>query len=313
MKPVSNIFSVMLFSIAVSGNAAIGIDDCAVAPGVVLQVLGSGGPIADDNRASAAYLVWVNGHSRFLIDTGGGAFLRFGEAGASFEDLSHIAISHFHTDHSSDLVALLKSGFFSDRTKSLSISGPVGGGDYPGLDVFLQRQLGTGNGAYEYLAGYLDGSGGLVMLDIVMADPETNKTITVFTDDGEEFEVLAIGVPHGPVPTLAYRINIGQQSIVFSGDQNGSSETFIEFAQDADVLVMHMPVPESISGVGRRLHAPPSVIGEIAANTGAGKLVLSHFMARSLKNIEGNLEIIRSNYAGTVIPADDLTCIMVNG
>ena len=75
---------------------------------VSLQVLGSGGPIADDARASSSYLVWRAGKSRFLVDVGGGAFLCFAEAGASFTDLDLIAISHFHTDHAADLPALLK-------------------------------------------------------------------------------------------------------------------------------------------------------------------------------------------------------------
>ena len=71
---------------------------------VQLQVLGSGGPIADDARASSSYLVWVDGESRVLVDAGGGAFVRFGEAGAKFSELDIIAISHFHTDHSADLI-----------------------------------------------------------------------------------------------------------------------------------------------------------------------------------------------------------------
>ncbi len=75
------------------------------------------------------------------------------------------------------------------------------------------------------------------------------------------------------------------------------------------MLVMHMPVPENIGGVGRKLHAPPSVIGKIAAETGTGKLVLSHFMARSLENREENLVQIRSQFSGPVIIAEDLDCI----
>ena len=30
-----------------------------------------------------------------------------------------------------------------------------------------------------------------------------------------------MGVSHGPVPALAYRIDLGEQRIVFSGDLNG--------------------------------------------------------------------------------------------
>ena len=282
---------------------------CAGSKGSVLQVLGSGGPIADDGRASSGYIVWINGKSKFLVDAGGGVFLRFGEAGARFEDLEHIAISHFHTDHSTDLVALLKSGYFSNRSRSLMISGPKAGGDYPGTAEYLERMLAPDHGAYAYLDGYLDGSEGLVKLETVEIDTGTGESVRVYSNNKTGVEILALGVPHGPVPALAFKIRTGQQSIVFSGDQNGNSEAFIAFAYGADVLVMHMPVPENIGGVGRKLHAPPSVIGKIAAETGTGKLVLSHFMARSLENREENLDQIRSQFSGPVVIAEDLDCI----
>ena len=275
----------------------------------MLQVLGSGGPIADDGRASSGYLVWIDGRSQILVDAGGGVFLRFGEAGARFKELEHIAISHFHTDHSTDLVALLKSGYFSDRTRPLSISGPAAGGDYPGMGDYLGRLLQQDTGAYAYLGGYLNGSAGLIELTPVEVDPQPIETSKVYENQGTDIEIHALSVPHGPVPALAYRIKIGQQSIVFSGDQNGNSDAFIDFARGVDVLVMHMPVPENIGGVGRNLHAPPSVIGKIAAETEAGKLVLSHFMARSLENREENLKQIRSRYKGVLVSANDLDCV----
>ena len=43
-------------------------DLCADAGGVALQILGSGGPIADDGRASTAYIIWADGRSKILID-----------------------------------------------------------------------------------------------------------------------------------------------------------------------------------------------------------------------------------------------------
>lgn len=299
----------LLCNLAVEGYASTNLSHCTESEGPTLQVLGSGGPIADDGRASSGYLIWIDGRSRFLIDSGGGVFLRFGEAGAHFSDLDHVGISHFHTDHSTDLSALLKSGYFSDRTRPLSISGPASGGNYPGTTDYLKRLLDPDHGAYAYLDGYLDGSAGLVKLKPSDVDPKLQKSSRVYADPTDDIEVFALGVPHGPVPALAFRIRIGHQSIVFSGDQNGSSESFIDFARGTDILVMHMPVPENIGGVGRRLHAPPSVVGDIAARTGAGKLVLSHFMARSLVDMESNLKEIRSRYAGQVLSADDLECI----
>ena len=284
---------------------------CGKTGNTTLQVLGSGGPIADDARASTAYLIWVDGKSRFLIDTGGGAFLRFGEAGANFKDLDHIGISHFHTDHSTDLVALLKSGYFSERTRSLSISGPTAGGDYPGLESYLDQLLLSGSGAYGYLDGYLDGTEGLIKLVSSEVDSDSIKQQVVYTDAVNEIESPALTVPHGPVPTLAYRNRVADKTIVLSGDHNGDSDAFIEFARGANILVMHMPVPEKISGTGRKLHAPPSIIGKIANFTGADTLVLSHFMARSLRNLDENLNIIRSRFDGEVFAAGDLDCYIL--
>ena len=311
MRYLTSILGALLLGLFGLDNVNGNTNTCNSSNGTSLQVLGSGGPIADDGRASSGYLVWVNGRSRFLIDSGGGTFLRFGQAGAQFEDLAHIGISHFHTDHSVDLVALLKSGYFSGRSRSLSLSGPGGGSSYPALDDFLQRLLGEDVGAYAYLNGYLDGSAGLVKIETSVVDQKIKTASQVYSDPGNAMEVLAIGVPHGPVPALAYRVNVGDQSIVFSGDQNGSSVSFIEFARGTDILIMHMPVPENIGGVGRRLHAPPSVIGEIAAKTAAGKLVLSHFMARSLDDFEQNLQIIRSRYKGPIVSSSDLECIVI--
>ena len=97
-----------------------------------------------------------------LIDAGGGSFLRFGEAQANFNDLDFIGLSHFHTDHSADFPALLKSGYFSTREHPLPVAGPGAGGPFPGLNGFLSDMLDKDSGAFSYLSGYLDGSEGLV-------------------------------------------------------------------------------------------------------------------------------------------------------
>jgi hypothetical protein len=62
--------------------------------GVVVQVLGSGGPELQDKRASSSYLVWQDGESRGLVDAGGGSALRFGESGAN---MSQLDVNPVHT------------------------------------------------------------------------------------------------------------------------------------------------------------------------------------------------------------------------
>lgn len=286
-------------------------DACPPASGVAVQVLGSGGPIADDGRASAAYLVWIDGESRVLIDAGGGAFLRFGEAGASFLSLDFIGLSHFHTDHSADFPALLKSGYFSGRQRSLIVTGPDGGGPFPGLNDFLASML-AHDGTYGYLSGYLDGSGGLSNIAPFEIRKENIGAVTVLGDTSGYIQIDAMHVPHGIVPALAYRVRIGDAIIVFSGDQNGSNDKFVEFAKNAAMLIAHMPVPEGISGAGRSLHAPPGVIGSIAREAQVDTLVLSHLMARSLSNLDRNVAIVKSFYNGRVLVVDDLDCVIIN-
>ena len=278
---------------------------CSPGEGVTLQVLGSGGPIADDARASSGYIVWIDGKSRVLIDAGGGTFLRFGEAAAKFSDLDFIGLSHFHTDHSADFPALIKSGSFSGRERPLSIAGPDGDGAYPGLKDFLQAMLGKDHGAYAYLAAFLDGTAGTPML--TPREVAAGKVTVVYTS--EDLNIDALQVPHGIVPAVAFRVRAGDQTLVFATDQNGGDPAFVEFASGASVLVMHMVVPDNVEGVGRRLHAPPSVIGEIAARAAPGKLVLSHFMARSLLDLEQNVSLVRERYKGEVVVAEDLACV----
>src|SRR4051812_35765066 len=92
--------------------------------GVVLQVLGSGGPELQDKRASTSYLIWRDGFARVLVDSGGGAALRFGESGATMSDLDVILLTHLHVDHTADLAALVKSSFFEERRRPLPLFGP---------------------------------------------------------------------------------------------------------------------------------------------------------------------------------------------
>lgn len=281
--------------------------ECPPPAGVAVQVLGSGGPIADDARASSGYLVWVDGKARVMIDAGGGSFLRFGEAAAIFTDLDFIGLSHFHADHSADFPALLKSGYFANRDRPLTVSGPSGNSRFPGLQKYLTSMIGPDSGAYAYLAGYLDGSGGLPPLVSQEIDNEVSTSLDLLPENNE-IGIFAMRVPHGIVPAVAYRVEADGKSIVFASDQNGSDEGFAKFAKDASILVMHMPIGENTTDGALQLHAIPSKIAAIASAAGAEKLLLSHFMARSLRNLDENVQIVSDGFEGKLVVATDLQC-----
>jgi ribonuclease BN (tRNA processing enzyme) len=165
--------------------------------------------------------------------------------------------------------------------------------------------FGRDQGAYAYLASFLDGTNNKPML--TPREVPVGAATPVYTS--ESLSIDALRVPHGIVPAVAFRVKAGDSTWVFASDQNGSDPAFTEFAQDATVLVMHLVIPEGAEGVVRKLHAPPSVIGDIAAKAAPGRLVLSHFMARSLQNLDDSVGIVRERYQGEVVLAEDLACI----
>ena len=48
---------------------------------------------------------------------------------------------------------------------------------------------------------------------------------------------LRFGIPHANMPTLAYRVETPDGSVVFSSDQNGTDPKFVDFSRDADTLI----------------------------------------------------------------------------
>ncbi len=284
-------------------NAGAGCGDS----GVAVQVLGSGGPIADDGRAASGYLVWRDGRAITLVDAGGGTFLRFGEAGAKITDLDAILLTHLHADHTSDLPALLKSGYFTKRTRPLIVAGPSAGGPYPTVGDFLHRLLDPQRGPFAYLAGYLDGSDGLFPLRPVEVARDATTPATVV--EGDNLRVTAVGVHHGPVPALGYLVETAGVRIAFSGDQRGDDPAFARLIHGADLLVMDHAIPEQAGPVARNLHATPSQIGHLATATHIHRLLLSHLMARSIAHLDDSQRIIRRVYPGEMTVAADLQCI----
>lgn len=277
------------------------------ARGVAVQVLGSGGPELQDKRASSSYLVWEDGRPRALVDAGGGSALRFGESGAQMTQLDVILFTHFHVDHSGDFAALVKSSWFEDRKRPLPVYGPEGNDFMPATTEFVGDFFGD-QGAYRYLSELLapgeEGSYKLQPHNVT----GTAKPASVFRSG--DLAASAVRVMHGGVPALAWRVEAGGKAIVFSGDTNGEGG-LRELAAGADLLVAHNAVPEGAQGVERRLHMPPSVIGEIAGEAHVKQLVLSHRMLRTLGKESQTRAEIAKRYSGPMEFANDLDCFAV--
>lgn len=276
---------------------------------LALQVLGSGGPELQDKRASTSYLLWDHGRARVLIDAGGGSALRFGQSGAQMSQLDVVLFSHFHVDHSGAFPALIFSSWFEDRNRPLPVYGPPGNDIMPSTTEFVHDLFGDPHGAWRYLSELVEpGQGGTYQLQPhnVLAG-----SMPVLVLRNPDMSLYAVRVIHGPFPSLAWRVEIGGKRIVFSGDTNGEGEGLPRLAANADLFVAHNAVPENATGLERRLHMPPSVIGTIAANAHVRQLVLSHRMLRTLGKENETQTEIRRQYSGRLAFADDLQCFPV--
>jgi ribonuclease BN (tRNA processing enzyme) len=288
----------VVFSIP-SGASA---QSCAGNP-VAVEILGSGGPAINRERASASYLLWVGTEAKMLVDMGGGTYIRFGQSQAKLADLAMVAVSHLHPDHVSDLPALLWLSLQA-RKEPLPIVGPSGNDIAPAFPVFLSRLFDEKNGAFQVLGHTVGGAqGNGVPLEIGVVDVKKAEPSTVFDRDG--LTVTALGIPHANMPTLAYRVQTRGVSVVFSSDQNGTNPKFVEFAKGADMLIMHLAIA---AGATSPLHAAPAVVGRIAQDAGVKRLIVSHI---GQFDLDAAIAELKKFYTGPLTIGADLQCTQV--
>jgi ribonuclease BN (tRNA processing enzyme) len=303
---MKQIKTLLTFWILIATCITFGTAQSCGSSGIAVQVLGSGGPEMQDKRASTSYLVWKDGTARVILDAGGGSALRFGESGAQMTQPEVFLFSHFHVDHTSDFPALVFSSWFEDRSRPLPVYGPPGNEFMPSTTEFVHDLFSDPHGAWRYLSELVD-SGNDSSYKLQPHNVDAGSTpVLVFRN--ADMTISAVHVIHGAFPALAWRVDIAGKSIVFSGDTNGDGDALTRLASTADIFVAHNAVPEGATGVERRLHMPPSVIGTIAGNAHVRQLVLSHRMLRTLGKETQTEAEIRKHYTGPIAFANDLDC-----
>lgn len=304
-KNKTNIILILLLSAPVFSLLILFKSHSISKPRISLHILGSGGPEANDERASASYLIRINGKESILVDFGSGAPLNFEKIKGKVEDLDLILFTHFHTDHSSGFPFLIKAAYFSARKKDLMVFGPDANSLTPSTEDFAAAFFSRKNSAYYYLHEYIN--------------PEINsdfkiRPASVHIDEKKIWSkkinslvnISAVRVHHGPIAALAWRIDIGRYSLTFSGDTSNRLQNVAKLAKNTDLFIAHHAIAEQSGSIARNLHMPPSVIGKIAAKAKVKKLILSHRMLRTIGKEKESEKIIRNYYQGPLIFANDL-------
>ena len=252
-----------------------------------VTILGSGTCVPSLKRSSCSVLMRT-GDNILLFDSGVGTMKRLLEAGVEIFDVSFIFYSHFHPDHTSELVPFLFSNKYPDgsrRKKPLTL---VAG------DGFLKfyENLKLVYGHWIELDSDL-----LNMIELDNAHHDMRRF--------DDFKVETLPVEHNP-ESVAFRIATSSgASVVYSGDTD-YCDRLIALAQDAGLLICESAVPDEHKVPG---HLTPAMAGEIATKANVKRLMLTHFYP-----VCGEADIAaqcRRTYTGPLILAEDLLTVQV--
>jgi ribonuclease BN (tRNA processing enzyme) len=271
----------------------------------------AGGPSPKVSRAAPASMV-VAGGSLYVVDCGNGVARQIVRAGFQLKDLKSIFITHHHSDHNLDYGNLFYLAWSAALKNSVNSYGP------PPLAKMTER-------FFELNEFDVD----LRIHDEGRPDPRPLLVPHEITSAGPVMEdrnvkVTCALVDHPPIKTaFAYRFDTPGRSIVFSGDTR-KTDSLIQLAKGADVLVCEGQYLPGIRGLAERLAADPSrreaiyrsisgnalsvqQAGEVATEAGVKTLVITHLVPGDDTIPEHVwLEAARQTFSGEVLIGRDL-------
>ncbi|MBF0232171.1 MAG: MBL fold metallo-hydrolase [Desulfamplus sp.] len=247
-----------------------------------ITILGSGTCFPLVHRSSCSILI-ENDKSKLLFDIGAGTIRRLTEANKSIFDISMIFLSHFHPDHSGELVSFLFSSKYALGVCRDTPFSVIGG---KGFIDFYDR-LKNAFGEWIELPN-----------NILQLQEINDKGIDkIFFKD---FIIETSSVKHRE-ESIAYKISVNGKSVVYSGDTD-YCQSLIDLAKNCDILISECSLPDDMKIDG---HLTPSLAGKIASEANVKKLILTHIYPPC-----DDENLIKSQcgrmYSGKLIIAEDL-------
>ncbi|MBW2064845.1 MAG: MBL fold metallo-hydrolase [Deltaproteobacteria bacterium] len=253
-----------------------------------LIILGSGTGNPLNDRASPALVVFAASEI-ILFDMGPGTLRQLSRIGISHNRIKHIFITHFHPDHTADLVHFLFAtkdpSTIGSRVPFL-ITGP------DGIAPFV-RDLQKAYGEW------LDLPPGLMRIEELDTSKEETR-------EYDYFRVRTVHTAH-TLQSLAYRVEGTKgKTFVYSGDTSYCDD-IISLGKDCDLLILECSFPDDQAVQG---HLTPSEAGRVAQSAGAKKLLLLNFYPEILET--DIARSCRNTYKGELILGRDLMHLMLD-
>jgi ribonuclease BN (tRNA processing enzyme) len=247
-----------------------------------VTIIGSGTGVPSLRRGSPGTVIRV-GTSTLLLDSGPGTLQRMLQVNIDYRELDYLLYSHFHPDHTAELVPLIFATKYPDDNRRKTPLTLVAGRGFEDFFAGLKSVYGQW---IEPAAGMLK------TLELANNSRDSHRF--------KDFIVESAPVEHNE-ESIAYRVtNAGGYSVVYSGDTD-YSENLVTLAKKADLLICESALPDD---KGVKGHLTPSLAGEIATRAGVGKLVLTHFYPECDRvDIE---QECRKTYCGALVLAEDL-------
>ncbi len=218
-----------------------------------LTTIGTGTAAPSPGRVSSGHLVDC-GQARVLMDCGSGVVHRMAEFGLNWREITHVALTHFHHDHTGDLPTLIfawRHGMLPVRSAGVEIIGPRGTAD-------LVDRLATALGEWMREPGF----------PITVREIEPGETLEL----APEVTVGAHRTPHNE-ESLAYALTTARHRLVYTGD-TGFDEDLALWASGCDLLLAECSLPQSMA---MPMHLTPEQCGQLAALARPRRLALTHF------------------------------------
>jgi ribonuclease Z len=277
-------------------------------PATKVVLLGTGTPRPFPDRSGPSTAIVV-GDSTYLVDFGPGVIRRAAaatEQGIAALDPAKITVAfatHLHSDHTAGLPDLIFTPWVMGRTQ-LDVYGPAG------MEEMTQHVLAAWHRDIEIRTG------GLEQRPPQVVHGHDAQPGVVYKND--KITVTAFRVPHGSWPqAFGYRFDTPGRSIVISGDTSPSPE-LESHCRRCDVLIHETYSPSSTvpsmpewKNYRLKYHTSTEQLGEIAARTRPGLLIVYHVSGRGSgpggrTPDQQLLQEIHQKYNGKVVIGHDL-------
>jgi ribonuclease BN (tRNA processing enzyme) len=251
---------------------------------VEITVVGSGTVVPNLARRQSCVVVEEGGET-VVLDLGNGAVRGMLRARLDPFGVDRVFFTHFHPDHTVDVVPLLftiKYGGEEKRAKPLFLYGPE---------------------PFEGFFGSIANVWGQWLIDDYLEVSELPHDCPSPLDL-PTLRVLWAPAKHNP-ESIAYRLESENGAFVYSGDTE-YSESVVGLARGAHTLLVECSFPDDNPVPG---HLTPSGVARIAREAGVGRVVLTHIY-RPTDALDLEQEVGKG-FDGEVVVAEDGTKLTV--